>query len=1038
MDILKKLEEKVEKKVIKKSEEYFRENRVEIDVDYFCNDIGETELINECIKFKKWNKTEGECVYGIVRGTREYSTLIFLQDGDIVAGDCNCMDFYETQNICKHMVAMALEHEYRIKKHTQSSKKSSALDFFKVDYSDRAIPLKIDVDLAVRVIYYGNTKMIEYYFEIVTPNKRYKLDNKLEKFLVAYKNKKPFVFGKNYTYNPETDYFIESSRKLLEYMYEHMLIKNMYIVSYSTYEGHIILEREFQKKILDYLNENKKIIIQEKKLKDILELNISEKDEKLIFYFKGINSLEVIVEKYITSFQEFNKVFYKLSEEEIELFKKIKKTVREEKLTFDNENLSEVINKAFEIGKVKFDKTIEKYIYNYEKSELKIYVDSYKEFGLKVYSKIFYNGKSEDELSQAIYKKDLDIKSLFDSVLENYKDNYVEKSYYIESIENVYNFIMEGIPKLEEKYEIYYSEKFKERKYSIASYNIRTKITDMLEINFSIDGIEKKEIKEFLNAVKEKNRYFLLKNGGILKIDESQDLEKLNDMLDITEASIKEIENGLISREKNYMYFLKSTLEKIKNVALDEEFIKMKFNLKNIVTSEEKKEIKDEFPILRDYQIEGVKWLKTIQKLGLSGILADDMGLGKTLQTIAYLSLEKREKPSIVITPKSLAYNWKNEFEKFAPNISVKMCVGKKDERKKVISELKKGEILITTYGILKNDIDLYEKDFANIVIDEAQNIKNILGKTSNIIKSLKGETKIALTGTPIENNILELWNIFDFTFPGYLGGHTSFKNRFVDNLKDLREVISPFILRRTKKEVLKELPEKIEKNIVIELEDKQKKLYLGYLDKYREEIEKNKSDTIKILSFITRLRQLCNHPKLFLEDYKGGSSKVDVLIELLEKAKKNGHRVLLFSQFTEMLDIIKKELKEKFEILYLDGKTSAKNRIDLVEKFNKGEGDIFVISLKAGGSGLNLTGADTVIHFDPWWNPSVENQATDRAHRIGQKNSVTVYRLITRGTIEEKINLIKAEKTKIISEVLDGEKKNLLSLNREELLKLF
>lgn len=966
--------------------------------------------------------------------------MIFIENDEVVAGECDCMYFHENYDICKHMVAMALEYErfYKFKLNKKIEGKENTLDFFKIDSSSRVIPLKIEADLKIEYDSVIKGNRIESIFEIVTPTKKYKLNRKLTDFLIAYKSGKCFSFGKQYTYNPKTDYFIESSRKFLDYLYEYKILSNICESSYMSYDGKRILEKEFQNRFINYLYENGKVQIEEKKLNEILYINISENYDKMEFHFENINSFYLLGGRYLTHAYLYTRVFYKISEEEVKILKKIKENIRKEKLFFKKERISELISKAFEIGTIKNSESFEKYIYRYEKAEMKIYIDSYEKFGLKIHSKMFYDGKSAEELSNLYYLKDKNIKVLYEEVLEKYKDTYIDRNYYIESIENIYDFIMEGIPKLEGKYEIYYSEKFKERKYSTASYNIRTKVTDILEINFSIDGIEKKEIKEFLNAVKEKNRYFLLKNGGILKIDENQNLEKLNEILDITEANIKEIETGLISREKNYVYFIKSALENIKNVTLDEEFIKMNSNLKNIVTSEEVKNIKREFPILREYQIEGVKWLKTIQKLGLGGILADDMGLGKTLQTIAYLSLEKREKPSIVITPKSLAYNWKNEFEKFSPNVSVKMCVGKKEERRKMISELKKGEILITTYGILKNDIDLYGNDFSNIIIDEAQNIKNVLGKTSNIIKTLKGETKIALTGTPIENNILELWNIFDFAFPGYLGGHTSFKNRFIDNLKNLREIISPFILRRTKKEVLKELPEKIEKNIVIELESKQKKLYLGYLDKYKEEIEKNESDAIKILSFITRLRQLCNHPRLFLDNYKGGSSKIDVLIELLENAKENGHRVLLFSQFTEMLGIIKKELKGKFKILYLDGKTNAKDRIDLVERFNKGEGDIFIISLKAGGSGLNLTGADTVIHFDPWWNPSVENQATDRAHRLGQKNSVTVYRLITRGTIEEKINLIKAEKTKIISEVLDGEKRNILNLNKEELLKLF
>lgn len=1051
MKFLNDLKNKTRDIVYNRGEKYFRARRVQIldVIEYTREDVEEfienwengdfRQTVEEQLLFETPYYFSGD-----VSGSRDYEVELIMTKENILAGTCNCIYHLESGQICKHMVALVLQIvKEKYFEDLYPKKKVYDIDFFDIEISNRTIPLKLEVGYHMGYSYWKDIPSMKFSLELVTPNKRYKLDSKLAKFINAYKNDEEFYFGKGYTYNPKTDYFLEKSKKILEYLCKYVAI-SMDLRDDMGFrnEGKGYLVKEYIETMIEILHEEKKLEIVDMPLNEILEIEISENREKdtIDLKFKNFLNHEILGKRYLVNRYSNGSKVFRISEEDAEIVDRIILNYDIDGLSFKASKSSEVIKRASKIGKLELCETLQKLVYVPQKIEERIYIDSLGEFGLKIHSKIFYDGQEEKNMTNKIVLSDVqgERRSLYKEIMSKYSESFVNDSYHIETLENIYDFITEGVPKLKEKYEVYYSEKFKRRKYSTARLHIQTKVTDILEINFSIDGIDKNEIKNFLNTVKEKNRYYLLKDGGILKIDELQELEKLNEMLNIIEANTKEIESGIISRERNYVYFIKSTLEKIKNATLDKEFKKMNQNLKSIVTKEEKEELIRNFPMLRNYQIEGVIWLKTLQKLGLGGILADDMGLGKTLQTISYLALEKRENPSIIITPKSLVYNWKSEFEKFAPNIPIKICIGSKKEREKIIKELDKGEVLLTTYGILKNDIEFYEREFSNIVIDEAQTIKNILGKTSNIIKTLKGETKIALTGTPIENNILELWNIFDFVFPGYLGSHTSFKNKFVDNLKNLREIISPFVMRRTKKEVLRELPEKIEKNILIDLDEKQKKLYLGYQEKYKEEIESNKSDTIKIFSFITRLRQLCNHPRLFLEDYKGGSGKLEALIELLENAKENGHRVLLFSQFTEMLDIIKEELKEKFSILYLDGKTGAKGRIDLVERFNQGEGDIFVISLKAGGSGLNLTGADTVIHFDPWWNPSVENQATDRAHRLGQKNSVTVYRLITKGTIEEKINLIKTEKSKIISEVLDGEKKNLLNLSRDELLKLF
>ena len=1033
MDFLKKLLNEVGRDMYKRGEEYYNKNRI-LDLKlYQADEMYYGDGVRNLV--------------GTIKGSNylNYKTDVLFTPDDIVDSNCSCIYFRENMAPCKHIVAVAMAvYNLVLKKEIDSKNTVDAhIDFFKNPITPKINPIFLKVTPMIEDIV-GHKNLV-FNMDIVSKEKSYKLTSKFIKFLKAYE-KESFDFGKAYTYNPKTDYFQGWEKRFLDLLKEYeVFFKKGYHGELSLSE--ILVNKRSFDRFIDILNEGKQIALKEVTLNEILNIDMRlDSEGNAVVEFGNVDDFIQKGERtLLCTIDKSKPIFYRVSSLDMDLYKNIlRKTSRNKKMVVSDKNLPTVINSVQNMGRLSLDNTLKERIYTPKKIEDKIYIDSYNTYGLKIYSKRFYDGKSEDELKSVILQNNsLETESLYSKILKMYHNNFENGFYHITNIESIYKFVVEAIPELEKKYEIYYSEEFKTKSYSTASCRVETKITDILEIKFNIDNIDKSEFSGILNAIRERKKYYLLKNGGIIDIAESNELNELSDFLDISEATKKEIESGVIERAKNYGYFLNSALEKIKNLVLDEEFKEMGVSLKNICLKNREKSIKDRFPMLRDYQIYGVQWLETLKKLGLGGILADDMGLGKTLQTIAYLALEERELPSIVIAPKSLVYNWKSEFEKFAPYLSVKMCIGNRDEREEVIRNIGSKEVLITTYGVLKNDVELYrdikfENGFANIIIDEAQNIKNILGKTSNAIKEIKGETKIALTGTPIENNILELWSIFDFAFPGYLGKHTTFKKRYLDNLKSLKSVVGPFILRRTKGEVLKELPDKIEQNVVVELNEKQKKLYLSYLDKYKKEVEADGADAIKILSCLTRLRQICNHPKLFIENYRGESGKLDALLEILREAKSGGHRVLLFSQFTEMLGIIKEHLKDEFSTLYLDGKTDVKDRLDLVKRFNSGEGDIFIISLKAGGSGLNLTGADTVIHFDPWWNPSVENQATDRAHRMGQKNVVNVFRIITKGTIEEKINLIKNEKSKVISEVLDGKKQELLNMSKEELLKLF
>ena len=429
------------------------------------------------------------------------------------------------------------------------------------------------------------------------------------------------------------------------------------------------------------------------------------------------------------------------------------------------------------------------------------------------------------------------------------------------------------------------------------------------------------------------------------------------------------------------------------------------------------------------------------------------MGLGKTIQTISFLMFKKeklKKKPiSLIVTPTSLIYNWKNEFDTFAPSLNVVLVHGNKKDRNKILENLDYVDVVITTYGTLRNDLESYlGKTFNYCIIDEAQNIKNPIAQSTEAVKSINAKVKFALTGTPIENNLFELWSIFDFIMPGYLYSKTRFSELFMnteDNSYNLKKLIQPFILRRTKSEVMKELPDKIEKKFFVELNNDQKEIYRSYVKDIQEKmVDKDiKKDKIVIFSYLTKLRQICLDPRVLLDNYNKKSSKIETTIELLNDYIINGHKILLFSQFTTVLKNLGKELsKNNITYSYIDGSIPAEERLKLVDEFNNtDENKVFLISLKAGGTGLNLTSADVVIHFDPWWNPAVENQASDRAHRYGQKNVVEVIKLISRGTIEEKILKLQESKNELIDEFINGDLSNgnfLKSLSDNDIINLF
>lgn len=638
------------------------------------------------------------------------------------------------------------------------------------------------------------------------------------------------------------------------------------------------------------------------------------------------------------------------------------------------------------------------------------------------------------------------------------KDNRIHLS----GEDSIYEFVFKLVPRLQEFAAVYYSENLKHitLKPSVsfsARFRLNTE-SDMLEFNFNAEGIDSSELADIIDSLVKKKKYYQLKTGSFLNLG-SKEFTDLNSFIDRMDLEAEELQKEFIQIPKYRALYLDQIIREagIHNIERNRAFKEFVQNIK------EPEDMEFEIPgnltgTLREYQKFGFKWLKTLDYYKLGGVLADDMGLGKTIQLIAFILSAKNKngsRPSLVIVPTSLVFNWCAELDRFAPSLKYTTIIGNREDRMKLIREINGFDLVITSYPLIRRDIEEYKDlGFRYCIIDEAQHIKNPDSRNAKAVKQINAEKRYALTGTPMENNLTELWSIFDFVLPGYLYSHKVFTSKFeisaageegYEALKELSKQIRPFTLRRLKKDVLDELPEKIEHTLLADLTEEQKKIYMAYLRQtkgdIKKEIEENgfERSRIKILACLTRLRQICCHPALFVENYQGESGKMKLLEEIIQESLEGGHRILLFSQYTGMLQLIRKGLDEsKTDCLYLDGSTPAAERGFLVNSFNEGHGKVFLISLKAGGTGLNLTGADTVIHYDPWWNPAVEDQATDRSYRIGQKKSVHVMKLVSKGTIEEKILKLQDKKRELIDAVIQPGETLLTKMTQADIQALF
>lgn len=851
----------------------------------------------------------------------------------------------------------------------------------------------------------------------------YLLFPKLEEF---FKKRfyQPVSFGKNLTVRPEDEFdeysyqFLEILRSLFLEKADHFIRRRDMKIPYFLLEALIPV---FEEICLNYVHmdivpeielyqEGKNIIINTEKLERWYPLG-----RRYMIYEDQDKDYKIIKSNY-----DLSPVFV------------LKNLADEKKITIPKESFdSRKFIKLFEkILKIKGIEELKSALYKPQKIETGIIFDVEKN-KLTASVEAIFDGKRKKEIDEEIFADVLEIKKKTSSA-ENLllKKGFVydndENKFFMTSESKIFDFVNENLKTEQEDFShfyLFYSPEFEKRRF--ISGQITVKIEKKKEFMFYLesDVLSKFQISEILAINKPLKKYYRLENGDIIKLEKT-DITKINNILCDISATKFEIMSGEIKRSRYFDFFLNN------------------YNLTSENCKDYFKTVPEIKAITREYQKFGVNWMLNLKAKNMGGILADDMGLGKTIQALGFLRILQYLSPKnvhMVIVPKVVLYNWENEIKKFFKDMKYRIIAGESYERKEKIFNICPGEVVITSYTFLVKDIAFYNGiNFSALIIDEAQIIKNRNSLMFKSINKINRKSCFALTGTPIENNLLELWSIFETILPGYLGTVASFKEKYIymRNNDVLRAFIKPFILRRMKDKVENMLPDKTEQNIILELAPEQRKMYERAVIECTEKVLLNEEiQTFQILRLMTRLRKICTYPGWKIENYNEISGKEKALDELLEKLIPRSHKIIVFSQFTTGLKKLTEKYSEKYKTLYLDGNTSARKRVKLVEKFNTEDYEVFFVSLKAGGVGLNITGADTVIHYDPWWNPAVESQATDRAHRIGQKKDVTVYNFITKATIEEYIYKLKEEKRALSRDILDN---TALEFSKEDLMKFF
>lgn len=1021
----------------------------------------------------------------------EYTVMLGeAKDGELTFA-CNCADSMKEKGACKHAVAgffAVLKHQEKeklAKLATPEDRRACAcLDFFQ-GQEDTVCAMEvyhIEPIITVPQIL-GTTEGNAYLSFKCGHDRLYKIQN-IRKFVNDYLTHQNIVLGKEFKFIYYESEFDKSSQDILDFVIEAMEILGMDETSdvQRVFErSRMMLTQSLLMKLLkligkntftlnlyDSTYENVRVFRQNPNIKydldvveDAIVLDYRNKEAVLplsktgdLIYYNG--AVFIPDARFKRNYAPF---FNNLG-------------MDKPALIFRGENkqrfLEEVLPK---IGDSMDIDIPEELADRYISPELKCsiyfdkYVNSIKAEVHFIYGEFEFNSFENPQTDYYIILRDKNAEAVILDILEAKGFEARSGFYLLKNESGIYDFLTGDRSELASVAELYYSEDFRRmRIVSGGGFNIGLRVSsdmDLLEMDFNYDDMGAEELQNLFRSLRVRKKYYRMQDGSFIDLQD-EGFERLMDIFDNLGVSSKNlVENG-IRMSKSNAFYLEDALDKCGfNIEKNDDFVKLIENIRN--AQNEVFELPDGInATLRGYQVTGFRWLMTLAHNCLGGILADDMGLGKTLQTIVYINaMKKRLTESnaaiphfLIVCPSSIIYNWMDEISNFCPSLSACVITGAPQERKALIEAFEEYDVLITSYPLMRRDVGLYRKIlFDTIFLDEAQFIKNAASLNAQSVKLLRAEHRFALTGTPIENSLSELWSIFDFIMPNFLMAHSRFSTRYekpiiggdTEVLASLNTRIKPFIMRRMKKDVLRELPGKLEEKMVTPMTDEQKKVYLSYMSSIRSdlfgEISQNgiEKSQIKILAALTRLRQICCHPATFLENYAGGSGKLDLLLQQLDNAIANGHRTLVFSQFTGMLEIIRKELDQRaITYFYLDGQTPPEERLEMAKRFNGGEGEIFLISLKAGGTGLNLIGADTVIHYDPWWNPAVEDQATDRAYRIGQTNNVYVLKLLTKGTIEEKIYKLQQKKKELSDSVIQSKEVFISSLTKEELEDIF
>ena len=988
---------------------------------------------------------------------------IHIYNNHIHGSSCNCYDYYDSDDdTCDHInnCIYYFAKELLPKPLTDYEKSINILNKYKDNNENKEYNVKEKLILELEL----NLENEPSFRLHIGPKKTYVInnENKFHNFIKSYINKEKYEFGKSFIYDPDKYYFNSDDEKLLNYL-----------ASGTFYQPDLKLSKRELLFLLDFIKDKEFELTSYGVIKNIAYSlpNIFYIDKQNNNYILKLNSDNYYIPNYSYEYFVYNHTLYILNNEEISIIKSLQENELDE-ITFHQEDLD--LFKSGLLKRIKNKITISDNITDIvisSKPIPKLYFDFDKE-KIKCNLKFDYNGNIIDyfDKNNNIIRDEEEENKILDILINEYNFNIDNNNLILSNIDDIGYLIEYGFSNLSKDYEIFTSKKIDNtliNKQNKVSSLFSVGMNGIINYSFNTEGIDIQELDKVFKSINNKKKYYKLKNGNLINLEDNNELNELNNLFNDLGINSNEIDkDGNIIIPKYRAFYIDS----LKNnrydiIKTDNSFIEF------INKFREYKNVKIEFDefdekTLRPYQKEGVRWLYTLYKCDLGGILADEMGLGKSIQTISFIKQilkEKSDSKILIVSPTALVYNWKKEFDKFAPELKYIPVADNKIKRKEIMNNFDNYNIFITSYGLIRNDNDEYEdKEFELCVIDEAQAIKNYQAGLTKEIKKIKARTKIALTGTPIENSIYELWSIFDFIMPGYLNSINSFRESYnihdvdassLEKLSSLNYQINPFILRRKKQEVTKELPDKIENNIYLELPDMQKKIYMKELKETKKEIDELIASSgwpkarFKLLTLLTKLRQICIDPNIIYENYNSDAIKIDKLLEIVHDYIKDNHKILIFSTFKTVIDSVKKHFdNENISSYVIDGTVLGKKRTELVDKFNNDDTNCFLITLKSGGTGLNLTSADIVIHLDIWWNPQAENQATDRAHRIGQTKNVTVIKLITKGTIEERIielqnkkrilsdNLIEGKNnSELVSTLTEKEMEELLSFGQDE-----